>query len=146
VELTRDNYLLTDDKSRLDFDAIDALLHATYWAADRSRETMQTAIEHSVCFGVFHGGKQVGFGRVITDFATYNYLCDVIIAPEHRGRGLGKWLVQSMLAHPDLQNGPVYLRTKDAHELYRAFGFTDSRCMRLSATTDLSLQGGKDGC
>ncbi len=141
MELTRDNYFLTDDKSRLDFDAIYALLRATYWAADRSRETMRTAIEHSVCFSLFHDGTQIGFGRVITDFATYNYLCDIIIAPEHRGRGLGKWLVESMLAHPALQSGPIYLRTKDAHQLYRSFGFTDSRCMRLGSGVDLSLQG-----
>src|SRR4051794_4086087 len=104
MELVRDNFLLTDDKSRLDFDTIYTLLRDTYWAADRSRETMKKAIAHSVCFGLFEGGKQIGFGRVITDFTTFNYLCDIIVAPEHRGRGLGKWLVESMLAHPDLQN------------------------------------------
>jgi GNAT superfamily N-acetyltransferase len=93
-----------------------------------------------VCFGIFHHGRQIGFGRVITDHVTFHYLCDIIISPEHRGRGLGKWLVESMLAHPALQNGPVYLRTKDAHELYRAFGFKDSRCMRLGTGADLSLQ------
>jgi GNAT superfamily N-acetyltransferase len=146
VDLTRDNYLLTDDKARLDFDAVYELLGATYWAAERSRETMRTAIEHSVCFSLFHEGKQIGFGRVITDFATYNYLCDIIIAPGHCGRGLGKWLVETMLAHPALQSGPIYLRTKDAHELYRAFGFKDSRCMRLGAGVDLSLQAYEGGC
>lgn len=146
MNLTRDSYELTDDKSRLDLDVIHGLLSATYWAAGRSHETIQKGIEHSVCFSVFHGAKQVGFGRVITDFATYNYLCDIIIAPEHRGRGIGKWLVESMLAHPALQSGPIYLRTKDAHELYRAFGFQDSRCMRLGPGPDLSLQGGEGGC
>lgn len=140
MHLTRGEYEICDDKARLDFDTIYSLLTATYWAADRSRELMRTAIEHSLCFGIFQDGKQVGFGRVITDQATYNYLCDIIIAPKHRKRGLGKWLVESMLAHPALQNGPVYLRTKDAHELYRAFGFKDSRCMRLGGGVDLSLQ------
>jgi GNAT superfamily N-acetyltransferase len=146
MQVTRDSYEINDDKSRLDLDVIHALLKDTYWAANRSRETIQTAIEHSICFGVFHGGKQIGFGRVITDFATYSYLCDVIIAPEHRGRGLGKWLVETMLAHPATQNGPVYLRTKDAHEMYRAFGFADSRCMRLGKGVDLSLPAGEGGC
>jgi GNAT superfamily N-acetyltransferase len=146
VNLTRDSYEITDDKSRLDLDVICALLTDTYWAAGRSRETTRKSIEHSVCFGVFSAGKQIGFGRVITDFATYNYLCDIIISPEHRGRGLGKWLVESMLAHPALQSGPIYLRTKDAHELYRAFGFQDSRCMRLGAGPDLSLQRSDGSC
>ena len=146
MNLTRGEYAVSDDPSRLDFDAIYEWLRATYWAADRSRETMRTAFEHSVCFGVFQNDRQVGFGRVITDRATYNYLCDIIIAPEHRGRGLGKWLVESMLAHPTLQSGPVYLRTRDAHALYRPFGFKDSQCMRLGAGEDLCLPPGKAGC
>lgn len=146
MELTRDEYLLSDDKARLDLDTIQALLNATYWAAGRSRELVATSIENSLCIGVFHRSQQVGFGRAITDHATYNYLCDVIIAPEHRGHGLGKWLVESMLAHPALQNGPIYLRTKDAHELYRPFGFKDATCMRRGVAEDVCLPPGEGVC
>ncbi len=146
MNLTRGEYELCDDKPRLDLDTIWSLLNATYWAAGRSREVIQTSIEHSVSFGVFHRGKQIGFGRAITDHATYTCLCDIIIAPEHRGFGLGKWLVESILAHPDLQTGTVYLRTRDAQSLYRLFGFKDSMCMRLGTDEDLCLPSSTDGC
>lgn len=139
MELTRGDYLLTDDKARLDAEAVRALLEPTYWAAGRSRETIARSIENSVCFGILRGNVLVGFGRVITDFATFNYLCDVIIAPEHRGVGLGKWMVDSILAHPALQSGPFYLRTFDAQELYRPFGFKDSVCMRRHTSRDVCL-------
>jgi GNAT superfamily N-acetyltransferase len=125
-------YLLTDDKSRLDLDVVCALLRDTYWAANRSREQIQKSIQHSVCFGLFHAGKQVGFARAVTDYATFCYLCDVIVAPEHRGRGLGKWIVECMLAHPDLQTTTQCLRTRDAHALYERFGFERTEYLRRS--------------
>src|SRR5215216_3084465 len=103
MEWLRADYLLTDDRSRLDRDAICALLHATYWAANRSRELIEKSIRHSVCLGLFHAGRQVGFARGVTDHATFTWICDVVIAPEHRGRGLGKWIVERVLAHPELQ-------------------------------------------
>ena len=146
MNLPRDSYELTDDKSRLDLDTICALLNATYWANDRTREVIQKSIDHSVCFGVFRQGKQIAFGRAISDYATYTYLCDVIVAPEHRGCGIGKWLVASMLAHPDLQTSSVYLRTRDAHELYRPLGFKDAACMRRGAGEDLCLPPGESSC
>ncbi len=145
MDLARDSYELSDAKARLDLEAICALLRDTYWAADRPRETIAKSIEHSVCFGLFHDGRQVGFGRAVTDQATYSYLCDVVIAPEHRGNGLGQWLVESMLAHPELQT-TVYLRTRDAHGLYRPFGFMDSTCLRRGAGADLCLPPGAGGC
>jgi len=137
MELTKGEYLVSDDKSLLDLDVICDLLHHSYWAQDRSRETIQKSIDHSVCFGVYHRGVQVWFGRAVTDCATWAYLCDIIIAPEHRGSGLGKWLVEFILAHPAVNNGTVLLRTKDAHSLYTRFGFQESKCMRLSASPDL---------
>jgi GNAT superfamily N-acetyltransferase len=145
MHLTRDEYELTDDRSRLDLDAVAALLNDTYWAAGRSRETIARSIAHSMCFGVFHAGRQVGFARAITDRATYTYLCDVVIAPGHRGRGLGKWLVASVLAHPELQT-TTYLRTRDAHGLYRGFGFAEAACMRRGESADLCLPPGAGGC
>jgi GNAT superfamily N-acetyltransferase len=126
MEVTRGHYVLSDDKSRLDIDVIHKLLNGTYWAAERSRETVEKSIEHSVCIGAFRNGLQVGFARAITDFVTYTYFCDVIIAPSERGQGLGKSLVEVFLDHPDLQTTTQTLRTMDAHTLYERFGF--ERC------------------
>ncbi len=145
MHLTRDDYELTDDQARLDLNVVTALLNDSYWAGDRSRETIAKSVENSVCFGIFQAGRQVGFARAITDRATYTYLCDVVISPEHRGRGLGKWLIESMLAHPELQT-TTYLRTRDAHGLYRGFGFADAACMRRGAGADLCLPPGAGGC
>ena len=132
MKFERGEYLLTDDKSKLDLDVVCAFLQATYWAAHRSREAINKSIQHSVCFGLFHAGRQVGFARAVTDRATFCYLCDVIIAPEHRGHGLGKWIVECMLAHPDLQTTTQCLRTRDAHGLYEPFGFERTEYMRRS--------------
>ena len=132
TEWHRDDYTLTDDKARLDLDAVCALLHATYWAASRPREVIAKSIEHSACFGLLHGGKQVGFARAVTDYATFAWICDVVIAPEHRGRGIGKWIVECALAHPELQTGTQVLRTRDAHSLYERFGFERTEYLRRS--------------
>lgn len=139
MQWLRDEYVLSEDKARLDLNVICALLRDTYWAANRSREAIDKSIQHSVCFGLFHAGKQVGFARAVTDCATFCYLCDVIVAPEHRGRGLGKWIVECMLTHPDLQTTTQCLRTRDAHALYERFGFERTEYMRRS-TNDWSKQ------
>ncbi len=128
----RDGYELSDDKARLDLRAVKALLDTTYWAAARSPELIAKCIEHSVCFGLFHSGQQVGFARAVTDFSTFTYFCDVIIASEHRGHGLGKWMVEMMLAHPALQTVTQCLRTRDAHPLYERHGFERSEYLRRS--------------
>lgn len=118
-----DDYELTDEPDRMDLEAITALLHSTYWAGNRTREVIATTLRHSLTFGLFHGGRQIGFARVVTDHATVAYLCDVIIAPEHQGRGLGKWLLARILEHPELRTCRMDLFTKDAQEFYRQFGF-----------------------
>jgi GNAT superfamily N-acetyltransferase len=128
----RDEYILTDNKSRIDLDAVCALLHATYWAGDRSRDRIETSIQHSICFGLFHGNQQVGFTRAVTDYATFAWICDVVVAEEHRGRGLGKWIMECVLAHPDLKTATLVLRTRDAHSLYERFGFERTEYLRLS--------------
>ena len=128
----RDDYVLTDDKSQLDLDAVCAWLRATYWAANRPREVIAKSIEHSACFGLFHGGKQVGFARAVTDYSTFAYLCDVIVAPEHRGRGLGKWMIECVLTHPAMQTSTQCLRTRDAHALYERHGFERTEYLRRS--------------
>jgi|SRR5919199_179615 GNAT superfamily N-acetyltransferase len=122
-------YTVSTDRSRLDIDLIHRFLsEESYWALRREREQVERSIENSVCFGVFHGDEQVGFARVVTDKATFAWLADVFVVPEHRGRGLGKLLVEEVLGHPELAH--VYrwvLGTADAHELYRRFGFAELR-------------------
>jgi GNAT superfamily N-acetyltransferase len=122
-------YTISTDPDWLDISQIYRYLsEESYWARGRSRELVERSIRHSLCFGVYTAGsglpKQVGFGRVVSDFATFAYLADVFILPEYQGQGLGKWLVATMLSHPDLQAvGRWTLYTNDAHQLYRRFGF-----------------------
>ena len=128
TEWQRGEFTVSTDKARLDMDVIHGFLNTSYWAAGRSRETIQRSIEHSLPFGVYQGQQQVGFARVITDYATFAWIADVFIVDSVRGRGLGKWLMEIILGHPELQGFRRWvLATKDAHELYRRFGFTELR-------------------
>lgn len=118
------DYEISSERGRMDVDAIHAFLTRTYWARGIPRETVQRAIDNSLCFGVFLGTAQVGFARVITDQATFAYLADVYLLDEHRGKGLARRLVQAVLAHPRLQGLRRWLLvTRDAHALYRPHGF-----------------------
>jgi GNAT superfamily N-acetyltransferase len=117
-------YEFTCDKQRLDIEAIHAFLAQSYWSPGIPRAIVERAIANSLCFAVFLENKQIGFGRVVTDKATFAYLADVYILPEHRGKGLSKRLVEQVLQHPDLQGlRRIMLATLDAHGLYRKFGF-----------------------
>lgn len=120
-------YELTDEAVQLDLDAVTALLRSTYWAADRPRNVMERGMQNSLCFGLFHEAVQIGFARVVTDFATVGYLCDVVIADGHRGKGVGKWMLNCILEHPQLKGCRIDLFTKDAQEFYRGFGFGPHR-------------------
>ena len=119
-------YTVSCDKTRLDLGFIHHYLSTkAYWCLDISLETVRRSIEHSLCFGVFHGQEQVGFGRVITDYATIAYLGDVFVVAEHRGKGLSKELIRTIMAHPDLQGLRRWiLLTRDAHGLYEQFGWS----------------------
>ena len=123
----RDGFEVSDDRARLDRDAIHRYLATqSYWAQEIPRATLDRAIDHSLCFGLYRGTGLVGFARVITDHATFAYLCDVFVLPEAQGRGLGTWLIECVVAHPDLQGLRRFcLMTTDAHTLYRRFGFTE---------------------
>jgi GNAT superfamily N-acetyltransferase len=122
----RDGYTVSTDPERLDVEAVHAFLTASYWAEGIPRETVERSLRRSLCFGLYEGGRQIGLARVITDGATFAYLCDVYVLPELRGRGLGRWLMERVMAHPDLQGlRRFHLVTRDAHELYRPFGFDE---------------------
>jgi GNAT superfamily N-acetyltransferase len=123
----RGDYSVSTDQSRLDLDVVhDYLTNSSYWATGRSLETVRRSIENSLSFGLYEGEKQIGFARVITDYATFAWLADVFVLDSFRGQGLGKWLVEVILSHPELQQFRRWvLATRDAHELYRRFGFTE---------------------
>lgn len=123
--LQRDGYELSTDRARLNIDLVHAFLsRESYWARGRSRDTVARSMQNSLCFGVYKGSEQVGFARVITDYAVHAYIADVFIMPGHRGRGLSTWLVKALLSHPSLQDISRWsLDTVDAHRLYEKFGF-----------------------
>jgi GNAT superfamily N-acetyltransferase len=117
-------YEISSDRSRLDIDLIYDFLRSCYWARGIPRGVVEKSIQHSLCFGAYGEGRQVGFGRVITDFATFAYIADVFVVPEHRGRGVSKLLLRAMLDHPELQElRRILLATQDAYALYARFGF-----------------------
>jgi len=129
---TRGAYTISTDRTRLDLAMIHAFLSTTYWAKDRPRDATVRAIAASLPFGLYHGERQLGFARVLTDYATVAYLADVFVLPEARGRGLGAWLVETAMAHPELQHVRRWLLgTRDAHGLYRKFGFGPPNSERL---------------
>jgi len=124
VVMEMGRFLISTDRSKLDVDVIHRFLARSYWAAEIPRETVARSIEHSLCFGVYDNASQIGFARVISDFATYAYVADVFILEPYRERGLGKELMASIMAHRDLQGLRRWsLGTRDAHGLYAQFGF-----------------------
>jgi GNAT superfamily N-acetyltransferase len=123
-EQHRDPFVISTDPARLDLAVIHGFLTSSYWARGIPLATVQAAIDHSLPFGIYDRARQVGFARVITDTATFAYLADVFVLESHRGRGLSKWLMQCIMAHPDLQGLRRWmLATRDAHGLYRQAGF-----------------------
>lgn len=123
-EFTRGDYTISTDKARLDVPLVHHYLsERAYWALGRSLSIVRLSIENSLCYGVYAGSKQAGFARVVTDTATFAWLCDVFILEEYRGRGLGKWLVECIVSNPELSKLRLFiLATRDAHSLYRQYG------------------------
>lgn len=137
------NTAISTDKTKLDIPLIYDFLTTSYWAEGRTLETVEASIKGSLCFGVYQGDSQVGFARVVTDYATFAWLADVFILETHRGKALGKRLLETVLHDPDLQTCGWTLSTKDAHGLYETFGFEQpanpERLMRRKAITALPL-------
>jgi GNAT superfamily N-acetyltransferase len=126
MEIERDGFTISDDPARLDRDAIQRFLAASYWAKGIPRDVVDRSIDGSLPFGVYEGAGLVGFARVITDYATYAYVADVFVLESHRGRGLALWLMQTIRAHPRLQGIRRWnLVTRDAQPLYRKVGFRE---------------------
>ena len=124
IEQVRGDYSVSTDPSRLDLAAIHAYLAASYWSPGLPLDVLQRAISGSLCFGLYHQDEQIGFARVITDRATFAYLCDVFVLDSHRGQGLGRWLMETVANHASLQGLRRFvLVTRDAHGLYAKLGF-----------------------
>jgi GNAT superfamily N-acetyltransferase len=119
-----DDLEISTDPARIDVDLVHRFLSTSYWAEGRPRDVVERSIAHSICFGAYTRGRQVAFGRVVTDRAVFAYFADIFVVPEYRGRGISKQLIGAMLAHPDVAGlNSVHLRTRDAHGLYAQFGF-----------------------
>lgn len=125
-EVRKDDFLISTDKSLLNLDVIHGYLSKeSYWAMNIPRDVVERSIEHSLCFGIYHQQQQVGFGKLVTDQATFAYLGDVFVLESYRGKGLSKWLMKSIHAHPGLQGLRRWiLATSDAHGLYEQFGWS----------------------
>jgi ribosomal protein S18 acetylase RimI-like enzyme len=141
IEARRGDLILTTDRSRLDIDAVLVMLQASHWGGAVTREILARSVENSVCVGVYRGDEQLAFARAVTDLATYAYLTDVIVSPSARGSGLGSWMVETFLAHPDLQGlRRITLLTRDAQGLYERFGFST----KMPASTYMEIRPGPD--
>jgi len=128
----KDNFFITDQTDKIDRDFVLKSLNQTYWAEKRTKQINDVAIDNSICLSLFDGEKQIGFCRIVTDYATFAWIADVFIDPQYRGLGLGKWLVENAVNHEKIRDvGLKLLKTKDAHGLYKQYGFYDDVCMAL---------------
>ena len=129
MEWIYNGYKLTDDVNRVDVKTVHRLLSDTYWAGSRTIKQVRDSLKFSLCFSVFKDKKQVGFGRVVTDHVLFAWIADIIIAPAHRGKGLGKFMMSVITEHHRMPQHLQLLRTRDAHTLYEKFGFVVDECM-----------------
>ncbi|MEG2183029.1 MAG: GNAT family N-acetyltransferase [Oscillospiraceae bacterium] len=135
MEINLNEFLISDDKTKIQIDRVCQLLNTSYWAKDRPRETIEKALINSICFGIYKDEQQIGFARCVTDFSTVYWLADVIIDNNYRGLGLGKALVNAIVNHEKLKGCFGILATSDAHGLYEKYGFNlvNDRYMRKNA-------------
>ncbi len=123
-EWKQNEFVVSTDPAKLDVATVHAFLTRAYWSEQIPQKVIERAVRNSLCFGLFDGSAQVGLARVVTDYATFAYLCDVYVLESHRGRGLGKWLIECVMVHPQLQGLRRFnLVTRDAHGLYAPHGF-----------------------
>lgn len=124
-EFFKDEFFLSTDASKVNVDTVCSFLSRSHWASNRKRETIIKSINHSLCYGVYHDQRQIAFARIVTDYCTYAYLCDVFVDEDYRSRGLSKWMMECIMKNPDLSDLRRFtLATKDAHGLYKKFGFS----------------------
>ncbi len=146
-EWRRDPYRISTDRRQIDLDVVHGFLTTAYWSPGIPREVVRRALEHSLPFGLYRGANQIGLARVVTDYATFAYVCDVFILPDARGQGLGRWLMAVVADHPALRGLRRWvLATRDAHGLYRHSGFTAlAHPERFMERVDLTAYDARDG-
>ena len=137
MEWCKDDYLITDDVSKVQLDVVHRLLAATYWGGRRPREIVERMVAGSICFSLYRGPTQIGFGRAVTDSATFTWVADIVVEPEFRGSGLGKWIMECLLVHPAIKGTQMVLQTRDAQGLYEQFGFSGNSALMSTKVTDL---------
>lgn len=125
MQWQKEDFIVSDKKSMLDINTIHQFLSNSYWAKDRSKDTVAKSVEQSFTLGLFRNERQIGFARVITDYCTFAYLCDVFVVEEFRKNGLGHFLMDCLFKHPDLLSVKWLLKTTSAQSLYQDFGFKD---------------------
>ena len=129
LEWFKDDFIISDDIDLIQLDRVSQLLSSTYWGSERTTENIKKGINHSLTFSLYHIGKQIGFARVITDRAVFSWILDVVVAEGYRGNGLGKWLIECILEHPEIENTAFALATSDAQDFYKKFRFKENVCM-----------------
>lgn len=129
MDWNKEDFLVSDNIELINLEVVSKLLCTTYWAANRTIETIERSINNSLSFGLYHSGKQIGFARVVTDKAVFSWILDVVIDDYYRGNGLGKWLMECIFEHPEIKGTAFALATSDAHEFYKKFDFKDNNCM-----------------
>lgn len=137
MEWRKDDYLITDDVSRVQLDVVHRLLAATYWGDRRPRKIIERMVAGSICFSLYFGSAQIGFGRAVTDSATFTWVADIVVEPEFRGAGLGQWMMECLVAHPAIEGTQMVLQTRDAQGLYEKFGFSGNSALMSTNVTGL---------
>lgn len=127
---SKGEFLISDDPLAVDVDFVERMLRTSYWAPNRARSVIERSLEASVPLSVFHRGRQVAFARIVSDLVTFAWIADVIVDPQYRGRGIGKWMMECIMEHPAVAGtSQQLLRTTDAHGLYARYGFEIAECM-----------------
>ncbi|RKL64700.1 GNAT family N-acetyltransferase [Salipaludibacillus neizhouensis] len=129
MKWTKDDFMISDDILLMNLDTVLHMLSETYWAKDRTKETVEKSIKNSISFGMYNKDKQIGFARVVTDKAVFSWILDVVIDEDYRRNGLGQWFMECILGHPEIKYTRFALATKDAHEFYKKFNFKENDCM-----------------
>lgn len=129
MEWSKGEFIVSDEISLMNLSTVSYLLSTTYWASKRTKETIENCIKNSISFGVYHNRKQIGFARVVTDKTVFSWVLDVVIDERYRKKGLGQWLMECILEHPEIKNTKFALATTDAHDFYEKFNFKENQCM-----------------
>ena len=136
MEWRKGDYLITADPTKVQLDVVHRLLAATYWGGRRPIEIVERMVAGSICFSLYHGPTQVGFGRAVTDSATFTWVADIVVEPEYRGTGLGQWIMECLVTHPAVNGTQMVLQTRDAQGLYEKFGFSEKSALMSTKVTD----------